>query len=74
MSNEEEKDKAKKAVVGFLTTLAVAVVTRLVTALLESESVSIAVEYVAGNYPFLFTAVVTAISGGYFAQKWTRNC
>ena len=74
MSNDAENDKAKKAIIGFLTTLAVAVVTRLVTALLESDSVANAVSYVSTNFPFLFTALVTAISGGYFAQKWTRNC
>lgn len=73
MSVEQEKDAPRKAVIGFVTTLAIALTTRLILAVFESESVSHAVEYVATNYPFLFSAMTTAAAGGYFAQKWTRS-
>jgi hypothetical protein len=73
MSKEQEKDAPRKAVIGFLTTLIVAVATRLITAVMESESVEHAVSYVMTNFPFLFSALTTAVAGGYFAQKWTRS-
>lgn len=74
MEQQPDTDKAKKAIVGFLMTLGVALATRLITALLESESFAHAVEYVGTNFPFLFSAIATAATGGYFAQKWTGKC
>lgn len=74
MDSEEKTEAVKKAVIGFLTTLIVAISTRVVTAAIESESFAVALAYVMSNAPFLVTAFLASVSGGYFAQKWTRNC
>ena len=76
MSGQQERDEAraklKHAVVGFVTTAVIAVVSKIVVIAIDSDSGTSAINYLADNFGFWFTAIASALSGGYFAQKWTK--
>lgn len=71
MENKTTKEKAVKFVIGLLTTLAITLASKFLTAILTSASVSDALNRVFELYPFLLPIFTGSISAGYFAQKWT---
>ena len=71
-SNDETREKLKKAIVGFATTALIALVTKIVVLAVDSDAGTSAINYLADEFSFWIQLVAAAASGGYFAQKWTR--
>lgn len=72
--SETEREKAKKALIGFLTTLLTGLALKIITMILAREEITQAVEYLSANYSFWISLLGSSGLAGYFAQKWTgRN-
>lgn len=68
-----ERSDASKAILGFLTTLSIAVATKLITIIFASQPVADALAYLSENYSFWFSVLSGSASAAFFAVKWTHR-
>ncbi len=79
IGGDETKDEkfkrsdASKALLGFLSTLSIAVATKLITMIFASQTVADALIYLSDNYSFWFSVISASASAAFFALKWTHG-
>lgn len=71
--SEFERSDAAKALIGFLTTAAIAGTTRIITLIAASDTVSDAFVWLGQNYGFWLTVVASSLSSAGFAVAWTKR-
>ena len=72
-SREFERSDAAKAIIGFLTTAAIATATRVITLIAASDTVTDAFVWLGQNYGYWLTIFASSLSGGAFAVAWTKR-
>lgn len=68
-----ERSDASKALIGALTTGAIAIATKAIVLFFNSDSFLQVLVYFGENYSFWFQLAASAASGGFFATMWTKR-